>query len=41
MDLEDASEAPTAIARKKDISKSKWLEMVSMLWMTATEDDLQ
>ena len=43
MELEDASfkEAPTTNTRKKDLTKSHWLEVISMLVMTATEDHLQ
>ena len=43
MELGDASdeEAPTTNPRKKDLTKNEWLEVISMLVMTATEDHLQ
>ena len=43
MELEDASfeEAPTTNTRTAELTKSKWLEVVSMLWMMATDDHLQ
>ena len=34
-------EAPPANTRKKNLSKSEWLEVISMLVMMATEDCLQ
>ena len=43
MELEDASfeDTPTTNPRKKDLTKNKWLEVISMLVMMATEDCLQ
>ena len=43
MELENASfkEAPTTNMRLMELTKSEQLEVVSMLWMTATEDHLQ
>ena len=43
MELGDASfkDAPTTNPRKKDLTKSEWLELFSMLVMMATEDHLQ
>ena len=40
MDLEDASfeEAPTTDMRMMELTKSRQLEVVSMLWMMATDD---
>ena len=43
MELEDASfeEAPSTNMRMTELTKSKWLEVVFMLWMTETDDHLQ
>ena len=43
MELEDASfkEAPTTNMRKKDLTNSEQLEVISILVMIATEDHLQ
>ena len=43
MELGDASnkEAPTTNPRKKDLTKSEQLEVISMLVMMATQDHLQ
>ena len=43
MKLEDASfeEAPTTNMRMMELTKSEQLEVLSMLWMTATDDHLQ
>ena len=43
MELEDASfeETPTTNTRKKDLTKSEWLEVISMLVMMTAEDHLQ
>ena len=43
MELEDASfeEAPTTIMTMMELTKSRQLEVVSMLWMMATDDHLK
>ena len=43
MELEDASfeEAPTTSMRTMELTKSEQLEVVSMLWVMATDDHLQ
>ena len=43
MEMEDSSfeEAPTTNTRMTELTKSQWLEVVSIPWMTATDDNLQ